>query len=348
MASFGIKLHEYLYGDWDQVRDALVQELDYLHNTLNTNWEDVFDGDNTIVKGVSAFKTIVVTGQNDIVADDVADTLNLVAGTGITITTDDTTDTITISSPITGGITQLTGDVLAGPGSGSQVATIAPDAVVFSKMQNIVTDSLIGRDSAGTGDPENITLNATLSMTGAGVLQRAALTGDVTAAAGSNALAIANNAVTNAHLADVATATFKGRTTAGAGDPEDLTATQATALLNVMVGDSGAGGTKGLVPAPAAGDAGALKFLLADGTWAVPTGTSSGGHLHGLERLLGDGSTTVFNLVDIVAYLEHVGVNGVFVDPATFSLSTDGTQITFAVAPGAGEIIVIEYVIRNL
>ena len=36
-----------------------------------------------------------------------------------------------------------------------------------------------------------------------------------------------------------------------------------------MVGDSGAGGTKGLVPAPAAGDAAAAKYLKADGTWAT-------------------------------------------------------------------------------
>ena len=40
-------------------------------------------------------------------------------------------------------------------------------------------------------------------------------------------------------------------------------------LVN-FVGDSGAGGTAGLVPAPAAGDAAAGKCLKADGTWAVP------------------------------------------------------------------------------
>lgn len=101
------------------------------------------------------------------------------------------------------GITDLTGDVTA-TGPGSAVATIANDAVTFAKMQNIATDSLIGRDTAGTGDPENITLNATLSMTGSGALQRAALTGDVTASAGSNATTIANNAVTLAKIQQVA------------------------------------------------------------------------------------------------------------------------------------------------
>ncbi len=44
-----------------------------------------------------------------------------------------------------------------------------------------------------------------------------------------------------------------------------------TKAISVMVGDSGSGGVKGLVPAPAAGDAAASRFLKADGTWSSPT-----------------------------------------------------------------------------
>ena len=45
----------------------------------------------------------------------------------------------------------------------------------------------------------------------------------------------------------------------------------------VFTGDSGSGGTSGLVPSPIAGDALANKFLKADGTWAVtPAGSGSG------------------------------------------------------------------------
>lgn len=85
---------------------------------------------------------------------------------------------------------------------------------------------------------------------------------------------VAANHVTNARLADMTAGTFKARqASAGDGDPSDLTATQATAELNNMVGDSGAGGTKGLVPAPSAGDAAAGKFLGAAGTWSAPSGT---------------------------------------------------------------------------
>ncbi len=42
-----------------------------------------------------------------------------------------------------------------------------------------------------------------------------------------------------------------------------------TPTLDNFVGDSGSGGTKGVVPAPGAGDAAANKFLKADGTWAT-------------------------------------------------------------------------------
>lgn len=44
---------------------------------------------------------------------------------------------------------------------------------------------------------------------------------------------------------------------------------------NKFTGDAGSGGQGGTVPAPAAGDTAAGKFLKADATWAVPTGSSA-------------------------------------------------------------------------
>lgn len=126
----------------------------------------------------------------------------------------------------------LTGDVTAS--AGSNATTIANDAVTFAKMQNIATDSLIGRDTAGTGDPESITLGASLEFGGSGTIQRAALTGDVTASANSNALTIANDAVTNAKLANMAAATVRGQIVGGSGDPVDLTATQLNAIVGTV------------------------------------------------------------------------------------------------------------------
>lgn len=64
-------------------------------------------------------------------------------------------------------------------------------------------------------------------------------TGDVT---GATALTIADEAVTNAKIAHVATGTVKGRTTAGTGDVEDLTiSTTLKTALSLVKGDVGLG-----------------------------------------------------------------------------------------------------------
>lgn len=101
-----------------------------------------------------------------------------------------------------------------------------------------------------------------------------ALTGPVTASGpGSAATTITANAITNAMLAQMAQHTFKGNNTGSTANALDLTIAQLTAEINAFVGDSGSGGTKGSVPAPASGDAAAGKYLKADGTWAtVPAG----------------------------------------------------------------------------
>jgi hypothetical protein len=91
--------------------------------------------------------------------------------------------------------------------------------------------------------------------------------GDITVSASGATWTIDNGVVTNAKLADVATATIKGRTTAGTGSPEDLTSAQATALLDVFTTT-----LKGLAPASGGGTS---NFLRADGTWAAPAGGSN-------------------------------------------------------------------------
>lgn len=169
----------------------------------------------------------------------------------------------------------LTGDV-TGSGTGSFAATVANSAITLAKMANVATGTVFYRTTAGSGAPEVntlATLKTDLGLTGTNSGdQTITLTGDVTGSGtGSFAATIANSAVTNAKSADMAQATIKGRASgAGTGAPTDLTATQATAILNAFVGDSGSGGTKGLVPAPSAGDSG--KYLKGDGTWATIAG----------------------------------------------------------------------------
>ena len=148
----------------------------------------------------------------------------------------------TSNLPADTGITQLTGDVTAGPGSGSQTATIAANAVTtgkiadnnvtIEKLQTIQSAHLLGRHGANTGNVQQVGIDGGLEIQGQNI-RRAALTGDVTAPAGSNTTTIANDAVTNAKLANMATTTIKGRVSAGAGDPEDLSASQARTVLGL-------------------------------------------------------------------------------------------------------------------
>lgn len=92
-------------------------------------------------------------------------------------------------------------------------------------LGNITTDRLIGRDTAGTGESEQLTVGGGIEFTGSGGIQTSAFTGDVTKAAGGTATTIANDAVTYAKLQNVSAASkLIGRGSAsGAGDAEEIT-----------------------------------------------------------------------------------------------------------------------------
>lgn len=107
--------------------------------------------------------------------------------------------------------------------------------------RTITTTAPVRIDGAASAD---LSADRTLSLLydaslvlGAGMLSRAALTGDVTAAAGGNATTIAANAVTNAKAADMPASTLKGNNTGGVADPADLTVAQVKALLAYAAGD---------------------------------------------------------------------------------------------------------------
>jgi len=97
------------------------------------------------------------------------------------------------------GIVTLTGDV-TGSGTGTVPATIATNVVTLGKMQQITTDRLLGRDTAGTGNVEQLTVSGGIEFTGSGGIQTSAFTGNVTKSAGGTALTIANGAVTPIRL----------------------------------------------------------------------------------------------------------------------------------------------------
>lgn len=67
-------------------------------------------------------------------------------------------------------------------------------------IQNIATDRILGRDTAGSGDPEQLTVGGGLEFTGSGGIRTSEFTGDVTKSAGGTALSIANEVVNFAKL----------------------------------------------------------------------------------------------------------------------------------------------------
>lgn len=152
----------------------------------------------------------------------------------------------------------LTGDV-TGSGTGPFAATVAANAVGNTKLADMGANTIKANATAATADPGDLAVGTNT------VVGRVA--GDIVAAQVVDAQ-VAAGTLTNAKLANVATATLKGRATAGTGAPEDLTGTQATALLDVF-------GTaaKGLAPASGGGTA---NFLRADGIWAAPAGGGGG------------------------------------------------------------------------
>jgi len=105
-------------------------------------------------------------------------------------------------------------------------------------------------------DGTNVVLISTTDLDDDSVVTAKILNANVTTAK------IADNNVTLGKMEQMAADGFILNNTGGAADPIHGTVAQATALLAAMVADSGSGGTKGLVPAPATGDA--VKALLGD------------------------------------------------------------------------------------
>jgi hypothetical protein len=90
-----------------------------------------------------------------------------------------------------------------------------------------------------------------------------------------------------------------------------------------FTGDSGLGGTTGLVPAPGPGDFGLGKFLSAGGGYAVPPGT-------GITALTGD--VTASGSGSVAATIAAAHVAPAMMKASTFDVQVDAGTVTWAIA----------------
>ena len=169
-------------------------------------------------------------------------------------------------------LAQSPASTLKGNNTGAAANASDLTAAQVKTMLAITNTDVSGLGTLATASAVNLSTQATGTLQAA---QAPALTGDVSTVAGSLATTIAANAVTNAKAAQMAANTLKGNNTGAAANANDLTGTQATAMLDVF-GASGASSRKGLVPDPGA-TAGTSRYLREDGTWFTPAGGGGGG-----------------------------------------------------------------------
>jgi hypothetical protein len=246
-----------------------------------------------------------------------------------TTTVDNSTTTPALSFTLTN---QTQNTIFSGPVSGTGAPTFR--TLVSNDIPNLpaskITTGIFPIERGGTGlsalgtanqmlrvnatataleyfTPSYLTANQSITFTASGDISGTS-SGTTTL---TPALTIITNAVTNAKLADVPTATFKGRITAGVGDPQDLTSAQATSLLDVFTST-----LKGVVPASGGGT---VNFLRADGTWSPVTGSGNVTSVASgdLVPLFTTSVTDPTGAASISFNLSTVNANLVFAGPTT-------------------------------
>lgn len=250
-------------------------------------------------------------------------------------------------------------------------AKIANDAVTNAKLANVPTATFKGRTSASTGDVEDLTVTEATALleafssslkglapaSGGGTTNflRADGTwaapsggggggepsdgdkGDITVSSSGTVWAIDNDVVTLAKMANIATARFLGRLTASTGDPEALTGTQATTLLDAFTSS-----LKGLAPASGGGTA---NYLRADGTWATPPGHGTAYHYMCID-IVADATAnmTLTNMASAEDYLDSSQKAITKLDLSQFTHCRLGVR-RMAGASAAGAKLMVQYAI---
>jgi hypothetical protein len=143
----------------------------------------------------NAFSNVAVTGQDAVAADGKTDTLNLAAGTGITITTNASTDTVTITNSATGanafGNVAVTGQDTVAADSTNDTLTLVAGTGISITTDNVndnitITNSVTAPNTFGT-----------IEVSGQSAVVADSTTDTLTLAAANTNVIITTNATTD-------------------------------------------------------------------------------------------------------------------------------------------------------
>ena len=271
-----------------------------------------------------AFKTIAVSGQSSVIADAATDTLTLVAGSNMTITTNQAGDSITFASSGGGG-TQNVFSTFAVSGQTSVVADSSTDTLTLAAGSgiNITTNNttdtitIAATASAITVQDEGSSLSTaatTLNFVGAGVTASGTgATKTITIGGGGGSQNVFSNIGVSGQgtiQADTTTDTL----TFVAGTGISL-ATDTTADSLTITATGGGGGSV----ANAASSIKEFKYDISSSTTTL-TGSDANSNTLAYEA----GAIQVF-------------LNGILLDPATDYTATNGTSVVLTDAAVNGD-----------
>ena len=142
---------------------GLISASGNITTTANVSGGNIL-GNGRNLSGINTFSTISVSGQSDVVADSIIDTLTLTAGTGIAITTDAGNDIITISSVATDSIFATGGDM----GTVTEVVTASEDLGTVTSPATVQYD--LGTESTSGIITPSLLLLPSYTVAGLGSL----------------------------------------------------------------------------------------------------------------------------------------------------------------------------------
>lgn len=239
---------------------------------------------------------------------------------------------------------KLDGTSLSLSSSGLRVAV---NGVSFAMFQQITTDRLLGRDTAGTGNVEEIAVGGGIEFTGGPGIQTSAFTGDVTKTAGGTALTIANDAVTFAKFQNITDNRLLGRSAGSTGDMQEIIIGTGLTLSAGTLSNSGSGTTlandtlwaaKGDLAVATANDTATVlsaganeRILVADSNategvaWRLPIVATDVRYFNqtivssGTKTVLGAATGKVFAAADVTEMVSSTAK----ITQTTFSVSSD-------------------------